>query len=67
MKAVLAAVSLFAASAQAGTVLWNGIFNATTTTADFDKCKCTNLGGGFPPAAHLALVPRSLMHFGYFV
>ena len=39
MKAILAAVSLFAASAQAGTVLWSGIFNSSFTTATFDKCE----------------------------
>ena len=62
MKAILAAVSLFAASAQAGTVLWSGIFNSSFTTATFDKCE----SGLFEPLSLFTFifftpVPRLLL------
>ena len=39
MKFAIATLSLLATSARAGNVIWNGIFNSSFTTADFDKCE----------------------------
>jgi len=35
-------LAVLAASARAGTVVWSGIFNSTTTVADFDKWSFSN-------------------------
>ncbi|KZS92183.1 hypothetical protein SISNIDRAFT_413319 [Sistotremastrum niveocremeum HHB9708] len=42
MKSSLAFLSLLAASARAGTVIWNGFFNSSFVVADFDKWSFSN-------------------------
>jgi len=58
-------LTLSAASARAGTILWTGIFNATQTVADFDVWSWSNEieywqwynHGSEPTADYLALSP----------
>lgn len=42
LSAPIVYLAMSAASAQAGSVIWSGIFNSTTTSADFDKWSWSN-------------------------
>jgi len=63
MKSALALLSLFAASARAGTILWSGFFNASSKVSDFDAWSFSNeignwqwyIHGPSPTANYLAL------------
>ncbi|TDL22203.1 hypothetical protein BD410DRAFT_821374 [Rickenella mellea] len=65
MKRIIAGLSLFVASARAGTVLWSGIFNSSATVANFDKWSWSNqippyqwyIHGSGPTSEYLALSP----------
>jgi hypothetical protein len=41
-KSAAVTLAVYAASAQAGTVIWSGLFNSSSTAANFDKCKRDN-------------------------